>query len=160
MILLHHPRSLICKEGIEHLMQYRMNLKWGGFLHFFDLDHPILKFTSWYSNYIRGTFSGILYLDHCIFLERSMALSIGKLPSVDIFEDTILSQRLLKTFGKPKILPHKATTSAVRFETNGIYRQSLINQYLKIKFYLGADHRQMNRLYESKTGLNSEYDND
>lgn len=160
MILLHHPRSFVCKKGVEYLIQNAMNLKWGGFLHSFDFDHPILKFTSWYSNYIRGYLSGILYLDHCIFLKKSMARSIGELPLVDIFEDTILSQKLLKNFGKPRILPHKATTSAVRFKTNGMYRQSLMNQYLKVKFYLGADHRQMNKLYETNTRLNSKYDNE
>ena len=160
MILLQHPRSLVSKEGIKYLLQNATILSWGGFLHSFDLEHPLLKFTSWYSNRVRGSLSGILYLDHCIFLKKTMALSIGDLPSVDIFEDTILSQKLLKKFGKPKILPHKVTTSAVRFRTNGIFKQSLMNQYLKVKFYLGADHRQMNILYERNTGLNSKYDNE
>lgn len=158
MILLHHPRSIVCKEGVEYLIQNAMNLKWGGFLHSFDSDHPVLKFTSWYSNYIRGSLSGILYLDHCIFLKKSMALSIGELPLVDIFEDTILSQKLLKTFGKPRILPHKATTSAVRFKTNGIYRQSLMNQYLKVRFYFGAYNAEMNKVYEKGANLNAKYD--
>ncbi|MBT6324987.1 MAG: glycosyltransferase [Bdellovibrionales bacterium] len=158
MILLQHPRSLICKEGVEYLLKNMANMSWGGFSHSFDSEHPILKFTSWYSNYIRGSLSSILYLDHCIFLKKSMAVSIGEIPIVDIFEDTILSQKLRKKFGKPKILPHKVTTSAFRFKTNGILRQSLINQYLKIKFYLGADHCQMNRLYERNTRLNSKYD--
>ncbi|GAB4421765.1 MAG: TIGR04283 family arsenosugar biosynthesis glycosyltransferase [Bacteriovoracaceae bacterium] len=160
MILLQHPRSLISKEGVEYLHQHVTDLSWGGFLHSFDLEHPILKFTSWYSNHIRGGLSGILYLDHCIFLKKSMAISIGELPLVDIFEDTILSHQLLKKFGKPKILPHKVTTSAVRFKTNGIFRQSIMNQYLKIKFHLGANHHQMNKLYEQNTGLNSKYDNE
>jgi hypothetical protein len=96
MILLQHPRSFACKEGIKHLVKYSGELGWGGFLHSFDMEHPVLTFTSWYSNYIRGALRGILYLDHCIFLKRIMAMSVGGLPSVDIFEDTILSQNLFK----------------------------------------------------------------
>lgn len=160
MILLHHPRSLISKEGIKYLIQNAKQLNWGGFEHSFDLANPLLKFTSWYSNRIRATLAGILYLDHCIFLRKSMAISIGEIPPVDIFEDTILSQKLSKQFGRPTILPYKVTTSAIRFKTNGILRQSIMNQYLKIKFHLGADHSQMNRLYEQNTELNSKYDND
>lgn len=159
-ILLHHPRSIISQEGIESLLGTTCSSSWGGFTHSFDLEHPLLRFTSWYSNNIRGAISGIVYLDHCIFLTREMALTIGKLPAVDIFEDTILSQRLRKSFGAPTILPYKATTSAIRFKTNGVFKQAFMNQILKLKFYLGADHMKMNKYYEKKLPLNSRYKND
>ncbi|WP_419168249.1 glycosyltransferase [Halobacteriovorax sp.] len=160
MILLQHPRSFINLVGIEYLLKNIDNLGWGGFTHSFDYKHPILKFTSWYSNSIRGRIKGVLYLDHCIFLKRSMAESIGELPCVDIFEDTILSQRLFEEFGAPNILPYKVITSAIRFKTNGIFKQSLVNQFLKIKFHTGANHLDMNRLYEKNTKLNSNYEED
>jgi hypothetical protein len=159
MILLHHPRSHICHEGIESLLDNYSHLSWGGFTHSFDMNHPLLRFTSWYSNNIRGTVSGIVYLDHCLFLGQRMAMEIGELPPVEIFEDTILSLNLLKRYGRPAILPHRVTTSAVRFRSNGMLKQALMNQYLKIKYLLGADHRKMNEFYERETRLNSDDQN-
>lgn len=158
IILLHHPRSLISQGGIEHLFSQASHLHWGGFTHSFDFRHPLLKFTSWYSNNIRGGISGIIYLDHCIFLKREMIQELGELPKVDIFEDTLLCQMLLKKYGKPTILPHIALTSAIRFKTNGIWKQALLNQYLKIKFHLNGDHKKMNELYEKDVSLNSNYE--
>lgn len=158
MILLQHPRSLISNDGVEFLIKNSNKLKWGGFKHSFDLEHPILSFTSWYSNNVRGNLRGIIYLDHCIFLKKSMAVSIGKLPPVDIFEDTILSQKLLEKYGKPKVLSYKVTTSAIRFKTNGIFKQAIMNQLLKIKYYKGADNIEMNKIYEKDLELNAHYE--
>ena len=158
IILLAHPRSLVHVNNIECLLRHSDTITWGGFTHSFDEKHFFLKWTSWYSNYVRGAIFGILYLDHCIFFNRTNMEDIY-LPPVDIFEDTILSQKLRSMLGRPTILSNKVTTSAVRFKTNGIYRQSIINQYLKLNFFLGRDHRKMNQYYESKVSLNADYSN-
>ncbi|MEX0798517.1 MAG: glycosyltransferase [Bacteriovoracaceae bacterium] len=157
LLLFHHPRSIIDAGGIEHLIKHSSSLDWGGFTHRFDVEHPLLSFTSWYSNKVRGAISGILYLDHCIFIKKSIFENMGPIPPVDIFEDTILCQRALKAAGKPKILPYLSKTSAIRFTQNGVCKQALKNQYLKILFYLGGDHRKMNKLYEEDIALNSQY---
>lgn len=156
-LLFHHPRSIIETKGVEFLVQNRDSLKWGGFTHSFDVKHPLLSFTSWYSNNIRGAIFGILYLDHGIFMKKSVFEKAGPIPPVDIFEDTLLSQAMLNVLGKPAILPFLSRTSAVRFTKNGVCKQALINQYLKLMFYLGSDHRKMNKLYEEELALNSRY---
>ena len=51
-ILLHHPRSFLAPEAI-HLLK-KNPTTWGGFTHTFDLKHPLLGFTSFYSNFIRA----------------------------------------------------------------------------------------------------------
>ena len=119
VVLLHHPRTLIERAGIEWLRDHAEEVSWGGFTHAFDADHYLLRFTSWYSNRIRAARKGILYLDHCIFLRR--ALLTRPIPSVDIFEDTELS-KILRESGPPAILPFVAKTSSVRFTTNGVWR--------------------------------------
>ena len=92
-------------------------------------------------------------------MKKEIALEIGELPEIDIFEDTILSQRLLKKIGRPAILPHQVTTSAIRFQTNGYFKQALINQYLKVLFHLGISHKLINKVYEKDTPLNTDYRN-
>lgn len=150
-ILLHHPRSVVPAEGLRWLCERAGRAGWGGFTHAFDWDHPLLRFTSWYSNEVRAP-RGIVYLDHCVFFDR--ALLTRPIPPVDIFEDTELSL-ILRESGPPALAPFVATTSAVRFRANGPWRQALLNQRMKIAYLLGASHRGMNELYERGLGLNS-----
>jgi glycosyltransferase involved in cell wall biosynthesis len=143
MVLLHHPRSLVDVEGIK------------AFTHQFSISHPLLNFTSWYSNHIRGR-RGIYYLDHCLFAQKQLLLDVGLIPEIDIFEDTEICLRL-KEQAKPIRLPFISQTSAVRFEAHGIYRQALKNQYLKWLYYFKRSDKEMNRVYEKGIELNTEY---
>ena len=151
MILFHHPRSRLPDTAIAGLARRLDEKFWGGFTHAFDVQHPFLKFTSFYSNFFRGRIRGIIYLDHCIFFHRS--LWAGPLPPVEIFEDTILSD-FLRRHSLPQILPELSTTSAIRFVKNGIYFQSLMNQLLKLGYYLKIPHRRLNLIYEKGLDLN------
>ena len=151
LILLHHPRSLIEVEGLRRLRDDADRLLWGGFTHAFDWDHPLLKFTSWYSNHVRAGLEGIVYLDHCIFFRRD--LLTRPIPPVELFEDTELS-RILGESGPPVILPFVSTTSAVRFRSNGLLRQAFLNARLKLEYLLGGSDRSMNARYERGLGLN------
>jgi glycosyltransferase involved in cell wall biosynthesis len=159
MVLLHHPRSLVNREGVTALTNRGTALRWGAFTHQFSISHPLLNFTSWYSNHIRGGLRGIYYLDHCLFAPRQLLLDVGLLPEIDIFEDTELCLRLKKR-AKPIRLPFISQTSAVRFQVQGIYQQALKNQYLKWLYYFKRSDKQMNKLYEKGLELNTEYKKD
>lgn len=156
LILLHHPRSLVSAQAITKLNRIIANKKhyWGGFTHRFDVDHPLLRFTSWYSNKIRCDFRGIVYLDHCIFFDAQLKDRGVIIPDVEIFEDTELS-KILKTYSHPIRLTDAAQTSAIRFQKNGLYRQAIMNQVLKLGYSLKVPAKTMNRLYEKGLGLNS-----
>lgn len=156
IILLHHPRSILEPSALQLLVRAKDQLNWGGFTHVFDLPHPLLKFTSWYSNRVRAKRAGIVYLDHCIFVHRRLVTGKPFVPEVDIFEDTELSKKLLK-HSRPQILPALSQTSAIRFQKNGIYKQALANQLLKLGYKLNLPHRWMNRQYERRLQLNSTY---
>ena len=157
MVLLHHPRSLIDVNGIIALANQASDIRWGAFTHQFSISHPLLNFTSWYSNHIRGKLRGIYYLDHCLFAQKQLLLDVGLLPEIEIFEDTEICLRLNKQ-AKPIRLPFISQTSAVRFQTQGIYRQALKNQYLKWLYYFERSDKKMNMWYEKGLELNSEYD--
>ena len=157
MVLLNHPRSFVDIEGIHALINQASNIHWGAFTHQFSIFHPLLNFTSWYSNHIRGDLRGIYYLDHCLFAQKQLLLDVGLFPEVDIFEDTEICLKLKKR-AKPIRLPFVSLTSAVRFQSQGIYRQALKNQYLKWLYYFKRSDKEMNRLYEKGLELNTEYD--
>ena len=155
-LLLNHPRSILSYQAIdqyENLLD-RQTLCWGGFTHeFMDSNHFLLKFTSWYSNRVRVDIKNIIYLDHCIYFNKTHLGEVKKIPEIDIFEDTVLSEILDKT-GPPLRLRGKSRTSAVRFLKNGIYRQAVLNQIMKIGFLAKYSNGDMNEVYEKGLWLN------
>jgi hypothetical protein len=154
-IILNHPRSCLEINAFLSLDKLSPFHKWGAFTHQFDLEHPLLSFTSWWSNHVRGDLKQIYYLDHCLFVRREVLEKAGGFPDREIFEDTILSQKL-STHHTPIRLPFKSTTSAVRFQTNGIWKQAFKNQALKFRYHLKHDDYEMNREYERGLSLNTE----
>jgi len=153
VIILHHPRSILEISAFEQLLKTKAY--WGGFTHKFDHAHPLLKFTSFYSNIVRADLKSIFYLDHCIFLRVKLKEEILKIKDREIFEDTEISKKL-KNINKPKRLKAISKTSAIRFNKNGVLRQCLLNQKLKMQYWLNKDHRKMNKNYEKELNLNND----
>ena len=155
LILFHHPRSLLSTEALGSLV-HGPRADWGAFTHAFDQEKLLLKFTSWYSNRVRFNIRSIAYLDHCIFFKRVLTLRNQELlPNIDIFEDTALSANLLNLSENKELLPFKSVTSSIRFERNGLWYQAILNQVLKICWYLKLSPDQMNKIYEKGLELNS-----
>ena len=158
IVLLHHPATLLPAGHAVALIEQALadsTVAWGGFRHQFDLDHWLLRFTSWYSTEGRGR-RGILYLDHCIFARRQVLEKIGGVPDMDIFEDTALSLRL-RQFSRPQIVNAKIVTSARRFRDRGVVKHAILNQVLKLYYHLGMNPQHLNRLYEQKSQINVRY---
>jgi hypothetical protein len=155
IVVLLHPRSYLEPKAFEYLSNETED-HWGGFTHGFNTNGLFYKFTSWYSNEVRGRIRNIIYLDHCIFVRRDLFNQVGGIPDIDIFEDTALSERL-NSITQGKILPFLSVTSAVRFQKNGILRQGILNQVLKLAYMLKLDHKTMNKIYEYGLNLNSKY---
>lgn len=158
VVLLHHPATLLPRNALIQIAEVMSDpaVSWGGFHHSFDMDHWLLRFTSWYSNWVRSHYSRILYLDHCIFARRSLLQEIGGVPNMDIFEDTALSQQLGQ-FGAPVLIDQPIITSARRFRQRGVYRQAAINQLLKLMYHARLDPAWMNWLYEHNSQINVSY---
>ena len=159
IVLLHHPATLLPSTHALTLIDKAFQdplVIWSGFHHQFDLDHWLLRYTSWYSNTVRPRWGRILYLDHCVAVRRSRLIEVGGIPDMDIFEDTALSQHLGKD-SAPVMLPGKVITSARRYRSRGVYHQALLNQTLKVMYHLKLDPRWMNRLYERTTQINVRY---
>jgi glycosyltransferase involved in cell wall biosynthesis len=161
-ILLHHPRSIIDTEVFAYLKRkVSEEISWAGLTHQFDWKRPLLSFTSWYSNHVRLKIRGIIYLDHCLYFRRDrLKEPLEIFPSVDIFEDTLISLKLREKMGTPYLLPYRSLTSSIRFKKNGPWKQAIMNQYLKVIFALrprNSDHQKLNRLYEDGLDLNTKY---
>jgi glycosyltransferase involved in cell wall biosynthesis len=159
IILLHHPATLLPERIVLQLIEQTLGSggKWGAFRHSFDFTHWLLHFTSWYSDNVRVKQKSLVYLDHCPFIDRQLLAQIGNVPDLDIFEDTVLSDRL-RQFSKPLLAKGQVITSARRFRQRGIYRHAMLNQLLKICYHFNIDPRWLNLLYEQKASINVKYD--
>ncbi|MGH1467704.1 MAG: glycosyltransferase [Bdellovibrionales bacterium] len=154
VVLLHHPRSILSKEALKSLLKLPDHIVWGAFTHKFDQNHWLLRFTSFYSNYVRSYTQKIFYLDHCIFFRKAVIQGSLRMPEIPIFEDTELC-KILRESGRPTLLKPLSVTSAVRFQKNGVYRQAIMNQVLKFGYSLGVSKEKMDKLYEKGLSLNS-----
>ncbi|MCY7334086.1 MAG: glycosyltransferase [Pseudanabaena sp. CAN_BIN31] len=159
IILLHHPATLLPERIVLQLIEQTLasGSQWGAFRHSFDFTHWLLHFTSWYSDNVRVKQKSLVYLDHCPFIDRQLLAQIGNVPDLDIFEDTVLSDRL-RQFSKPLLANGQVITSARRFRQRGIYRHAILNQVLKICYHFNIDPRWLNLLYEQKASINVKYD--
>lgn len=153
-VLLHHPRSMIECAGLDYLIEHAASMDWLAFKHKFDHPHWFLRYVSWYSNTLRVKRKKIVYLDHCMFFNKNLLEGLA-LPELAIFEDTALSELLNKQH-TPYLLPYVSTTSAIRFLDRGIFKQFLLNQFLKCAYKLSFNHKWMNRLYEKQLNLNQD----
>ncbi|MDD9950283.1 MAG: glycosyltransferase [Zetaproteobacteria bacterium] len=159
-LVLHHPRSYMHSHNWIQLYDSLGcgtldSPLWGGLTHTFDAQHPILRCTSWYSNF-RVQQRSIVYLDHCILMAKSLAQQVFPIPDMDIFEDTEISRRLSR-LARAQLLPFTVTTSALRFRKHGVYRQLCTNQIMKCLYHLKVSPTWMNRIYERSLQLNTEY---
>lgn len=155
-LVFHHPRSVLSQGFKKELLELGQP-SWGAFTHQFDDQHPLLKFTSFWSNRMRGDLSKIYYLDHCLFAHQDLLANIEfPFGSDDIFEDTIFCEQLQKVTA-PVRLKTSSTTSSIRFKQNGLYKQALMNQFLKIGYKVKMDRKLMNKIYEKGLNLNQKY---
>jgi rSAM/selenodomain-associated transferase 2 len=91
---------------------------------------------------LRSRLSGIATGDQAIFVRRSAFEKIGGFPDLPLMEDIVLSQRL-KQLGRPACLRQKVTTAGRRWERHGILRTILTMWWLRLRFFFGADPKQL-----------------
>jgi rSAM/selenodomain-associated transferase 2 len=90
----------------------------------------------------RSRLTGIATGDQAIFVKRSAFEQIGGFPDQPLMEDIVLSQRL-KQLGRPACLRQKVRTAGRRWEKHGILRTIFTMWWLRLRFFFGADPKQL-----------------
>jgi rSAM/selenodomain-associated transferase 2 len=114
----------------------------------FDSDHRLLATYAYFSRFesILTTFG-----DQAMVIRRRCFDAVGGFPDWPLFEDVELARRIRRQARLVK-LPAAVTTSAVRFERNGVLRQQALNAWLLLRFLLGASPHQLAARYERRHG--------
>jgi len=85
--------------------------------------------------------------DQGIVIRRAFFKELGGFPDWPLFEDVELGRRTRRRSRIVKLLA-AVTTSAERFERNGVVRQQLGNAWLILRFLLGATPESLTASYE------------
>jgi rSAM/selenodomain-associated transferase 2 len=99
---------------------------------------------------IRTRLTRIPYGDQAIFITRGLFDHVGGYPSVPIMEDVALGRRIKNTGTTLSIIPEKVSTSARRWETEGIVYCTLRNWLLATCYYLGGRPETLAKFYTAK----------
>jgi len=138
VLLFLHADTLLPTGYINHIFEILMDRKTvaSAFRFKTNLDHPSMKVIELVAN-IRSRYLKLPYGDQGLFILKSVFESVGGFPKVPVAEDLFLIRRLSK-YGRIKITPAHALTSARRWQTLGLFRTTLINHIILVGCCLGV----------------------
>lgn len=111
-----------------------------------DSDRLLLKYIAARARF-RSRLNRIPYGDQAIFIRKTYFDKIGGFKEIPLMEDVDLMRRIKKDGRKIYILPDKVTTSARRWERDGVLYTTLRNQILMALFYLGVNPYRLAKYY-------------
>jgi rSAM/selenodomain-associated transferase 2 len=97
---------------------------------------------------VRSNLFQLPYGDQAIFLKSSTFHEFGGFPDLPIMEDFVFIRSLAKC-GKIAIVPASVITSARRWEKQGVFKTTLINQVMIVGYALGIKPDRLRQWYRS-----------
>ena len=119
--------------------------QWGRFDVSFDSNQTIFKLIALMMN-LRSRITGIATGDQALFVTRSAFDAIDGFPDIALMEDIAISNRL-KKLAQPFCLNEKVTTSARRWQQNGVLKTILLMWRLRLAYFFGADPSKLAAYY-------------
>jgi rSAM/selenodomain-associated transferase 2 len=113
-----------------------------------DSERLFLKFIAARAR-LRSRLSRIPYGDQAIFIRKSYFEQIGGFKEFPLMEDIELMQRIKRDGAKIFILKDRVSTSARRWEAEGVLYTTVRNQLLASMYYLGVSPERLARYYRN-----------
>ena len=120
---------------------------WGRFDVRFDSDSKAMKLIAFFMNW-RSRLSSIATGDQAIFIDRSVFESINGFPAYPIMEDVAFCKRMRQLY-RPYNSRLCATTSARRWQQNGVLNTVLKMWWYRLAFFFGASPFKLKKGYEN-----------
>ena len=114
----------------------------------FDTSHWLYDIYTFFSRF-DSVFTS--FGDQCIVIRRSFFSRIGGFPDWPLFEDVRLLQKA-RARAAVRSFPAAITTSARRFEREGVLRQSLRNSWYVLQYLCGCSPETLAARYERRQG--------
>jgi hypothetical protein len=97
----------------------------------------------------RSRLTSIPYGDQAIFIRKDYFEKIGRFREIPLMEDVELMRRIKRRRDKISMLTERVTTSARRWQSEGIIYTAIRNLVLVTLFYLGVSPDKLARYYKS-----------
>ncbi|MDK9719509.1 MAG: hypothetical protein OEL57_16630, partial [Trichlorobacter sp.] len=87
------------------------------------------------------------YGDQAIFVTNTALQKVGGVPTIPLMEDVELARKLCKAGYTFTLLPDRVSTSARRWQKDGIIRRTLHNWSLLLRYLRGSNPEKLEKLY-------------
>ena len=118
---------------------------WGRFDVRFDSASKSMAMIAFFIN-LRSRISGVATGDQAIFVDRDVFASIGGYPDFPLMEDVALCKRL-RQLHRPFSSRARATTSARRWEQNGVINTIVMMWWYRFAYFLGVSPTKLKQGY-------------
>lgn len=113
----------------------------------FDSAHFLMKICAFMSG-LRASIRKIVYGDQGFVIRKELLERVGGIPQIPLMEDLEFSIRLRKNRIPFEMIKSTITTSARRFEENGMLSTMWQMQKMQVKYLLGAKEQSMQYEYK------------
>lgn len=100
----------------------------------------------------RSKFTGVATGDQLLIVERRLFEELGGFAAIPLMEDVDISKRL-RGVCAPQILPHEVSTSARRWERDGVVLTVLRMWALRLAYWLGVSPQRLWQHYYGKSEM-------
>lgn len=144
-----HADTTPPKLFLRHIIKaVRQGYRCGCFRLSFDVPHPILKFYAWFTRFPSTL---IRFGDQSLFVEKKLFERVhGFDESLVVMEDQKIV-RELKRESPFRIIEASVTTSARRYQENGIIRLQCVFTLIVLMYYCGAGQNTLVHVYNAFT---------
>jgi len=98
-------------------------------------------------NAFRARKLGVPYGDQAVFVDRASYERVGGFPEVPLMEDVMLSKRLRKLVGWPKLLDGPVHVNPRRWQRDGVISRTLRNWSIVSAFAIGVSPERLAKWY-------------
>lgn len=124
---------------------------WGRFnIQFHDSHNSrfyLLPLVAWMMN-LRSKITGIATGDQAMFVSKPLFQQVGGFDDIPLMEDISLSKKL-KRHTKPHCISRPATTSARRWQKNGVVKTIMLMWLLRLGFFIGVSPYRLWQAYRN-----------
>ncbi len=119
---------------------------WGRFDVRFASSSKAMKVIAFFMN-LRSRITGVSTGDHVLFIDRDVFESVGGYPDFPLMEDVAMC-KCLRQLHRPFNSRAKATTSARRWEKNGVFTTTVKMWWFRLAYFFGVSPLKLKRGYD------------
>ncbi|SKA23962.1 transferase 2, rSAM/selenodomain-associated [Trichlorobacter thiogenes] len=147
IILMLHADTLLPADAFDSIQtSIAQGAAWGAFR--LGIDAPSLSYRIIERAVdLRCKLFTLPYGDQAIFATNIALQKIGGVPTIPLMEDVELARKLRKAGYTFTLLPDRVSTSARRWQKDGIIRRTLHNWSLLLRYLRGSSPEKLEKLY-------------